>query len=145
MEINKITEADNRDGIEVGEIDEKSEKDLHDFVEYYNKASDEEKQSLDKKYNQYFNEELQKDSELENRLSDFEINESAEISPEDIANLNTVRSLRNVLDEYPNINDIEYKALERMVDYYIDVLGRNVAETLNNLGLENNSVLENEA
>ena len=116
----------------VGNIDKKSENDLHDFAEYYKNASDEEKKSLDEKYNQYFNEELQKDSELKNKLNDSEKTESAEISPEDINNLNTVRKLTDVLNTYPAVSNPEYRAVRRMVDEYMQNLSKETEKVLSN-------------
>ena len=120
----------------VENVDKKSKKDLHDFAEYYKNATDEEKQTLDEKYNQYFNEELQKDSELKNALVDPEKEESAEISPEDINNLNTVRNLTDVLNNYPNISDPEYRAVKRIVDEYINKLSVRVGKFLDDFKYE---------
>ncbi len=114
-------------------IDMQPQKDLDEFKNYYESASDEEKKSLDEKYNQYFNEELQKDSELKNALADSEENDkSVEITSDDIDNLNTVRTLTDVLNNYPDISGPEYKAIKRLVDEYTKKLNDETKELLSN-------------
>ena len=113
--------------------DRQSKKDLEDFKNYYENASYEKKKELDKKFITYLDEELQKDSDLKNRLNNSEIKESSEISEQDIANLNTVRNLTDVLNDYPNINNPEYRAIKKMVAEYIDEISEATKKVFSNL------------
>ena len=112
--------------------DMQSKKDLEDFKIYYENASDEEKKALNEKYKTYLDEELQNDSELKNKINASEIKESSELSEQDIANLNTVRNLTDVLNNYPNISSPECRAVKKMVDEYINNLSRRTQEVLSN-------------
>lgn len=131
MAVDTIAESNNYNNA-VEKVDEQSQNDLEEFKNYYENASDEEKKSLDQKYNQYFDEELQKDEELQNKLSGSEIKESSEITEQDIANLNTVRNLTDVLNNYPNISSPEYRAVQRLIDEHVKDLNRTTQEILSN-------------
>jgi hypothetical protein len=69
---------------------------------------------------------------LKNKLSASEIKESSEINEQDIANLNTVRNLTDVFNNYPNISSPEYRAVKKMMDEYIKDLNRVTQEVLTN-------------
>ena len=129
-ELKRIEESNNREWTD--RMDEKTQRELDEFKNYYNVATPDVRQRLDAQYKQYFNEELQKDSELKNALVDSEKKESAEISPEDINNLNTVRNLTDVLNTYPAISDPEYRAVKRMVDEYTQNLTNETEKVLSN-------------
>jgi len=116
----------------VENVDKKSENDLHEFAEYYKNASDKEKKSLDEKYNQYFKEEMQKDSELNNKLNNSEKKESAEIGRRDVENLYIVWSLTEALNQYPNISSPEYRAVKKIVDEYTQNLSKEAENVLRN-------------
>ena len=130
--LNKVAESNNYDTESVEKVDAKSEKDLRDFTKYYENASDKEKKDLDEKFRRYLDDELKKDSDLKNKLSSHEIKESSEINEQDIANLNTVRNLTDVLNNYPNISSPEYRAIKKMLDEHIQDLSKIVGKTLAN-------------
>ncbi len=132
VEFNKVEESNSYNEKSVERVDEQSAKDLEDFKNYYENASEEEKRELDEKFNKYLDEELQKDQELKNKLTGSEIKESSEITEEDMENLNVVRSLRDVLYNYPNISSPEYRAVKRMQDEIIKDLNRATQEILSN-------------
>ena len=112
--------SNNREWMEL--IDEISQKDLKNFIDYYNGASPDVKQKLDAQYNKYLGDELKQDSKLKNKLNASEIKDSSEITKQDIANLNTVKNLTDVLNNYPNISSPEHRAIKRLIDEYRDVL-----------------------
>lgn len=132
MNVNKVEESNNYDAKSVEKVDPKSENDLRNFREYYNNASDEEKKALDEKFRKYLDDELKKDPELKNKLSSSEVKESSEIDEQDIANLNTVRNLTDVLNNYPNISSPEYRAIKKIFDEHIQDLSKTVKKTLAN-------------
>ena len=132
MNVNKVEESNNYDAKSVEKVDPKSENDLRNFREYYNNASDEEKKALDEKFRKYLDDELKKDPELKNKRSSSEVKESSEIDEQDIANLNTVRNLTDVLNNYPNISSPEYRAIKKIFDEHIQDLSKTVKKTLAN-------------
>ena len=132
MNVNKVEESNNYDAKSVEKVDPKSENDLRNFREYYNNASDEEKKALDEKFRKYLDDELKKEPELKNKLSSSEVKESSEIDEQDIANLNTVRNLTDVLNNYPNISSPEYRAIKKIFDEHIQDLSKTVKKTLAN-------------
>ena len=120
-------------------VDKRSQQDLEDFKNYYENATEEERRALDEKFKTYLDDELKKDPELKNKLnpsgakesSDI-TNESPEINERDIANLNAVRNLTDVLNNYPNISSPEYRAIKKMLDEHIQDLSKAVKKTLAN-------------
>ncbi len=105
---------------------EVSPDDLKTFKDYYENTTVENRKELDNKFKTYFDEELENDSKLKDGLKSqeetqpefLEISKSAEIDEHDIGNLNTVINLRDVLKNYPNITNPEYRAVEKMVEDY---------------------------
>lgn len=132
VEFNKVEESNSYNEKSVERVDEQSTKDLEDFKNYYENATNEEKVALNEKFNTYLDEELQKDGNLKNTLNNPEKKESTEISEEDVANLNTVRNLTDVFNSYPNITSPEYRAVKRMIDEHIKDLNRATQEILSN-------------
>lgn len=132
VEFNKVEESNSYNEKSVERVDEQSTKDLEDFKNYYENATNEEKVALNEKFNTYLDEELQKDGKLKNTLNNPEKKESTEISEEDVANLNTVRNLTDVFNNYPNVTNPEYRAVKRMIDEHIKDLNRVTQEVLSN-------------
>lgn len=129
--INKIAESNAYEHL-VDTPDLQYKKDMEDFKNYYENATEEEKAALDNQFKTYLDEELQKEAELKNKLRDSEIKESSEISEQDIADLNTIRNLTDVLNNYPNISSPEHRAIKKMVDEYVKDLSRATQEVLSN-------------
>jgi len=130
--VSEVAKANEYNNEVVNVIDDKSKQDLENFKNYYKNATEEERRALDEKFTTYLDKELQKDSELKNKLSASEIKESSEINEQDIANLNTVRNLTDVFNNYPNISSPEYRAVKKMMDEYIKDLNRVTQEVLTN-------------
>lgn len=132
MNLNEVAKANEYGNEYVNKVAREDVKNVEELKNYYEKATDEEKRELDEKFNKYLDEELQKDQELKNKLTGSEIKESSEITEEDMENLNVVRSLRDVLYNYPNISSPEYRAVKRMQDEIIKDLNRATQEILSN-------------
>ena len=129
--VNKIAESnDYKDSAEL--VDLKSKKDFDDFKDYYEKSTEEEKDALNAKFKTYMDEELKNDSELKNKLSGLETEESSEISEQDIVDLNTVRNLTDVFNNYPNISSPEHRVIKKMIDEHIKDLSKTTQEVLAN-------------
>ena len=113
--VNKIAESnDYKDSVDL--VDAKSKKDFDDFKNYYESSTEEKKNALNEKFKTYMNEELKNDPKLKDKINGSETEESAEISEQDIADLNTVRNLTDVFNSYPNISSPEHRAIKKMVD-----------------------------
>lgn len=129
--VNKIAESnDYKDSVDL--VDAKSKKDFDDFKNYYESSTEEKKNALNEKFKTYMNEELKNDPKLKDKINGSETEESAEISEQDIADLNTVRNLTDVFNSYPNISSPEHRAIKKMVDEYIKDLNRTAQEVLSN-------------
>ena len=131
--IHEVVPANAYNEKEVNVIDKKEvnvvDKNFEAFKKYYENASDEEKGKLNEKFNTYLDEELQNDPKLKDKLNN--IDESSEITKEDIDNLNTVKSLTDVLNDYPDISSSTYRAVRKMVDEYIKDLNEKTKDVTN--------------
>lgn len=115
-------------------ISRTDKKDFDDFKKYYNNLNDQDKENWDNKFKTYVDQEIKKDALLQNLIDQEEGNEkqkinkedsdaiieNADISPDALKDLGTVRSLVQALEEYPNVDNPTSRALRRMIDEHLD-------------------------
>ena len=115
-------------------ISRTDKKDFDDFKKYYNNLNDQDKEKRDNDFRTYVDQEIKKDALLQNLIDQEESNEkqkinkedsdaiieNADISPDALKDLGTVRSLVQALEEYPNVDNPTSRALRRMIDEHLD-------------------------
>lgn len=115
-------------------ISRTDKKDFDDFKKYYNNLNDQDKEKRDNDFRTYVDQEIKKDALLQNLIDQEEGNEkqkinkedsdaiieNADISPDALKDLGTVRSLVQALEEYPNVDNPTSRALRRMIDEHLD-------------------------
>ena len=115
-------------------ISRTDKKDFDDFKKYYNNLNDQDKEIWNNKFESYIDQEIKKDALLKNLIDQEESNEkqkineevsdaiveNADISPDALKDLGTVRSLVQALEEYPNVDNPTSRALRRMIDEHLD-------------------------
>ncbi len=115
-------------------LNQKDIQDFEDFKKYYKDLNDQDKENWDNKFKTYVDQEIKKDALLQNLIDQEESNEkqkinkedsdaiieNADISPDALKDLGTVRSLVQALEEYPNVDNPTSRALRRMIDEHLD-------------------------
>ena len=112
--VNEVAKSNEYSRESVKEISREDIKNVEELKNYYNQASEDEKQRLNNEFSQNLRNELNNDPELKSALEWEEIIDS-EIRDDDTKNLENLKTLQNTLDAYPNLPEANRKAVEDMV------------------------------
>ena len=130
-EVTTIAESGDKEK-ELKEISQRDIKDVKRLEDYYNKASEKEKQELVMEFKNYVEPDLNKIPRLKNSN---EKEESAEIWNNDIANLMIVKEFRerfeNALRNYPNMDWTTRQAINDMMNTHLKDAEVEIKKALN--------------
>lgn len=114
MAMQEVAKSNEYSGEAVKEVSREDVKDVEDFKNYYEQASEEEKKKLNYEFSVNLQQEISKDPDLQTAI-EWENSIDSEITESDINDINDLNALQNSLNAYPNLPRANRQAIDRMI------------------------------